>query len=193
MTARDGTVRAFVAVTPDAAALAAVEVWRREVADAVDGVRWVPASQWHVTLRFLGETPAAAVEGLVEGLGHLAARCSPFPAVLRGAGVFPPRGEPRVLWVGVEADEALRSLRDGVEAVVRSLGFPEEERPFLPHLTLARAGAGGSLAGARPRVAGVRDRVWGRWEVRGFTLFRSELRPAGAVHRPLAQFNLGGA
>lgn len=193
MTASDGTVRAFVAVTPDASVVAGVEAWRREVAAAVDRVRWAPPSQWHVTLRFLGETPLGLVDALVDHLARLAARIPSFPAALRGAGVFPPRGEPRVLWVGVEAGEALRSLRDGVEAVVRGLGFPEEERPFSPHLTLARAGAGGSLAGVRPRLAGVRDRVWGRWEVRGFTLFRSELRPAGAIHSPLAEFSLGGA
>ncbi len=190
MTGDGGTVRAFVAVTPDAAVLAGVEAWRREVAGAVDGARWVPPSQWHVTLRFLGETPVRLVPGLVAELAGLGARLSPFRAVLRGAGVFPPRGEPRVLWVGVEG-EAMGRLRDGIEAVVRRFGFPGEERLFSPHLTLARAGRGGSLAAVRPHLAAVRERVWGSWEVRGFTLYRSELRTGGAVYSPLGRFRLG--
>lgn len=186
------TLRTFIAVAPDESVLAEVAAWQEELARVVRGFRWVPRRQWHVTLRFLGETPIERVGQLARELEEVARGVAPFRAVLRGAGVFPPRGQPRVLWVGVEAGEAIHRLQEMVEEAVLALGYEREERPFRPHLTLARAGRSGGDPGARTHLAAVRERVWGSWQVSCFALFKSELRQAGAVYTVLEEFSLGG-
>jgi 2'-5' RNA ligase len=100
--------------------------------------RPVPPTNWHLTLRFLGDTPAEARERLVRELR--AAACGPaFPLELAGLGAFPRPARASVLWVGAAEGEApLRALAEEVEAAVRRAGFPAEPRPFSPHLTLSR-------------------------------------------------------
>jgi len=121
-------------------------------------VRWAEPAGWHLTLKFLGEVTAGLVEGLATAVGAIAGRHRPFPLRLRGAGAFPNPRRPAVWWVGVEPSEALAGLREDVERTIGPLGFPTEERPFAPHLTLgrtAREARPGALAGAESLLQAV--------------------------------------
>lgn len=100
------------------------------------GARWVAADQLHLTLRFIGAVDGALFADIREGLATIEA--APFSFQLQGAGHFPPRGRPRVLWLGVQADERLLHLRNKVNAVLRRLGLEAEKRKFAPHITVAR-------------------------------------------------------
>jgi 2'-5' RNA ligase len=95
---------------------------------------------WHLTLRFLGDTPAEVASRLRAGL--LAADLGPaFSLRLSGLGAFPSPSRARVLWLGVEdgpGADALAALAERVEAVVESAGLPADDRPFRGHLTLSR-------------------------------------------------------
>lgn len=101
------------------------------------GVRWVPAHQLHLTLRFLGDvadgSPRQALEAaLAQIVGP------PLSVSLRGVGQFPERGRPRVLWAGLTPVEPVFALAARVEAATAAAGFAPEPRPFSPHVTLAR-------------------------------------------------------
>ena len=118
-------------------------------------IRWTRPEGLHVTLRFLGETDAAAVAGLREALARAAGRASPLSLRLGGLGCFPPSGPARVLWAGLEGDlDRLAALAAALESAAVSCGFPPERRPFRGHVTLARLEGGAEGAALRRRIAG---------------------------------------
>ena len=140
MTSRTDTVRVFVAVGISAEAreqlIGAVERIRQEVPQ---GIQWAKPDGMHLTLKFLGNIPSTGVEPLLECLKPVASVASPFPLRLAGLGMFPNRRKPRVLWAGVDGDlDELSSLQQASEDAINALGYPPEQRPFRPHITLGR-------------------------------------------------------
>src|SRR5690606_558822 len=100
--------------------------------------RVVPPENWHLTLRFLGATPASAAARVVEEL-EAAPLGAPFEIRLGALGAFPRPARATVLWMGLRAGEGpLGDLAAAVEVAVRRAGIAPEDRPFSPHLTLAR-------------------------------------------------------
>lgn len=112
--------------------------WRlgRLVADPPRGVRPVRPAQVHLTLHFLGDVNDDVRLGLRESLATV--RREPFTITIRGTGVFPPRGRPTVLWAGVAESAQLVHLHAAVGAAIESCGLEVEQRPYVPHITLAR-------------------------------------------------------
>ncbi len=102
-------------------------------------VRWVDPENYHVTLKFLGDVRDEAVAGIRAAVNEVAAKTDPFSVDLGGFGAFPTIRRPRVIWMGVEANPALRCLKQDVEWALTDEGFDRETRAFHPHLTLGRA------------------------------------------------------
>lgn len=101
-------------------------------------LRWVPADRMHLTLRFLGETPLNLTEPLRAAMSETAASTPPLELTLARWGTFG-GGRPRVLWVGMDGDVAgLQTLAEALAGALAPLGFEPDDRPFRPHLTLAR-------------------------------------------------------
>ena len=100
------------------------------------GARWVEPEQLHLTLRFIGDVDAMVFQDVREALAEV--RSELFPLRLEGVGFFPPRGKPRVVWVGISKNEQLLLLRKRVESVLVRTGLEPEGRKFSPHITLAR-------------------------------------------------------
>jgi len=142
---------------------------------AVEGLRWTVYDQWHITLRFLGETEVAPV---VEALRGVAV--APFGARL---GPALGRFDHRVLHVPVAGVD---DLARAVVSTTARLGRPPDERPFHGHLTLARAGKGARVD--LRQLAGVP--LEATWEVSSFCLVESRLSPAGARYAVLERFDL---
>lgn len=147
----------------------------------VPGARWVPADQNHLTLRFIGDVEPNDLAAIKEVLGKL--RFPRFPLELRGVGHFPPgHRPPRVLWIGVAESRALLELQKEVELSLLGTGIPPDERPFSPHLTLARLKEPHTAA-----VAQFEQRhqaiSYPAFEVAELVLFSSVLTPKGALHR----------
>jgi len=154
-------------------------------------LRWVKPEHAHLTLVFIGNVEDARVPAVVEAAGR-EIEAPAFDVVFQGAGVFPPRGAPRVLWIGVDAGaRELIALQQTVASRVSSLGLPLEDRAFHPHLTLARwresrpADRGRALDAA-PRAIVARARV------DGATLYQSRLSPSGPSYIALARATLTG-
>jgi len=109
--------------------------------DSVPDARasWVREENLHLTVKFLGNTPLTRVEALTTATERAASTCEPLEIVVGGCGVFPTRGQPRVLWIGIEDQVGrLALLHRALEDECAAADFPREERPFRPHLTLAR-------------------------------------------------------
>ncbi len=184
------TIRAFIAIeTPHevqeriARRTAAL---RRQLPAPI--VRWVSPANIHLTLKFLGETSSTTLEHLAILLRAEAAEHTSFHMSVGGLGVFPNRAQPRVLWIGLKAPEALQVLQRNVEGICARLGYPPEERPFAPHLTIGRI---------RPRLQPeekqrihqaleeVKIEDLGNIPVEAIHIFRSDLQPNGAVYTRL--------
>ena len=187
------TVRLFVAIELDDAARTAMGREQRRLAKLLrgagddGGLRLVPEAQMHLTLVFLGEVADDMAHAVETALAP-AVPVAPYHLRLGGVGVFPARGNPRVLWLGVlDGDAPTREVYADVAGRVARAGVVVESRPYSPHLTLGRWRAGrprhrDAVTGAPP--AG-RPSVVADVAVDRVTLFVSRLSSAGAVHTPL--------
>ncbi len=184
------SLRTFVAIPLEPSVRKAVAAWQRSLATRLAGIKWVEEDNLHLTLKFLGDTPGHAIEGVCAALEAVAAAHRPFDVVLRGAGTFPPAGSPRVLWVGAEGGDALIALHRGVELGLEDLGWRPEPRSFRPHLTVGRVRQPGPRRDVVAALAAARDRLWGEMRVTGFALLESRLTPRGPIYRTLAHFML---
>jgi len=152
---------------------------------AIEGARWVDDEKLHITLRFFGDTDPARASALMSRFAALP--ITTFHLRLKGVGQFPPRNEPRILWVGIEASNELIALQQRIESAAVRAGFTPEARKFSPHITVGR------LEGASPeRVARflVTNSLFTTppFEVRAFHLYSSKLTRSGAVYEREASF-----
>jgi 2'-5' RNA ligase len=179
-------VRAFVALEIEQRKCEELLCLISTLRQQLHGIRCVSPGGLHLTLRFLGESPPDRLTRLEGHLGAAAEACPPSVARLSGLGTFPEAGAPRVLWLGVELGPAVLALQERCERAAVAAGFGPEKRPFRPHLTLGRW----RNPTPRPHLPEVE---LGLAALPTLALLRSQLRPDGAVHTPLARFPLGGA
>ena len=139
------TARVFVAVHLPEPQRATLELTIGSLRErGLSNVRWVRPEGIHLTLKFLGNIPAAQVEAVSVAMGDAARESSPFHLGLGILGAFPNLGRARVLWCGVEGDKGpLDQLQQRTETGLEALGYPRENRPFSPHITLGRVREGG--------------------------------------------------
>jgi RNA 2',3'-cyclic 3'-phosphodiesterase len=149
-------------------------------------IHWSTASNLHITTKFIGEWPEARLEELKTSLAGLGAR-DPIPVHIKDLGVFVNPRKPRIFWCGVDAP-ALAALAADTEAATATLGIAREERPYSPHLTLARIKDGFDITALRTAVVGGSTLDFGRFEARSFFLYLSQPNPGGSVYTKLAEF-----
>lgn len=154
----------------------------------VEGARWEAPEKLHLTLRYLGGVDGGQRSQLHDCLSSV--RVAPFSLTLRGSGHFPPRGEPRSLWLGVENSAPLLELHAQIETALRDAGFEPDARGFVPHVTLARL----KRAPSKKVAAWLgMHALWDAppFEVEAFTLYSSILRQTGSRYTPEAAYPLG--
>lgn len=158
-------------------------------------VRWTKPEQLHLTLKFLGDVPASAVEALKKSMTEACAGVRPFYLRARGIGFFPDSRSPRVIWVGFEGDEnGLTDLQTRVERALAPFAEKPGAEKFLAHATLGRFQKYRRHKTEKllPRASALGGHVFGEWQAEEVGLFRSELSPGGARHTSLAAFPLAG-
>ncbi len=157
------------------------------IAHGLNGARWVPPENYHLTLRFLGEVSNPMAEEIDHALAALRARS--FPLALAGTGVFEGRGRSSTLWAGVAREPGLEHLQNKVETALQRAGVPADRRRFQPHVSLARVenvAAGGLAAWIAANNLFRTSPV----PVARFTLFSSQLGKEQAVYTPEVEYEL---
>jgi 2'-5' RNA ligase len=151
-------------------------------------IRWIPANNIHLTIKFLGDVSISSQELLTKVLQAEVSRHPSFEVSVGELGVFPSLRRPHVVWIGVEAPPELAVLQHGVEAEMARLGYAPEERPFSPHLTLGRVARNASPEDIR-HIGDVlvKSKVGflGAFRVQSVHLYRSDLQPGGSVYTRL--------
>ena len=180
-------MRLFVAVEiAPAVAAAAVQLINSLRATAMQlapgsRITWATADRLHITARFIGHVDLDTVEVIRQVLAPTL-DLRPFELMISGVGAFPPTGPPRVVWAGVtEGRQALTAIEALVSERLSGVGIAVEERPYNPHLTLARVRQAGGLRSAEWLEA-VRDTSVGSTTVEAITLFESRLSPKGPTY-----------
>lgn len=159
------------------------------IAERDPQLRWVPLTQWHLTLVFCGEVGEASVPELSERLARAAARTPRFVVNLAGAGSFPKQASrARVLWVGLGGElSTMTRLAERCAAAARRTGIEVEDRPYRPHLTLARARR--DTVDVRSHLQRLSSYAGEPWRVDAIRLVHSTLG-AQVRHETLAEFPL---
>ncbi|HZA15892.1 MAG TPA: RNA 2',3'-cyclic phosphodiesterase [Pseudonocardiaceae bacterium] len=182
-------MRLFVALTPPTEVVDELRASTAALHELAPGLRWTRPEHWHVTLAFLGDVGDDVVAELARRLNRAAARYPPLSLSLGDGGRF---GH-QVLWTRVHGDrDVLRRLAGSVQAAARRCRLPVEQRPYRPHLTLARAGAATDL---RPLVERLTCWQGQPWLATRLYLMRSRLGAGSngsALHEPIADWPLDG-
>jgi RNA 2',3'-cyclic 3'-phosphodiesterase len=181
---------------------------RERITLFVDGVRnFAPDARWmqpeslHVTLKFIGEQPESVMENIKRAMATVSAGTTQID--FRGYGFFPTSKSARVFWIGMNSGPELVALAAAIDDTMPSLGIPKEDRPFSPHITLAR----GRRASGSPRISSkdgpsrifqrLQEKLsalsvpeFGTMTPREFFLYQSHLSPKGSKYTKLASFSL---
>lgn len=158
------------------------EAIRMEVAGmgrSIPNARPVPVDQLHLTLKFIGEVEGTKFLDIQDALKEIF--LPSFSLSLKGVGIFPPRGIPRVLWAGLEQAERTTALRNAIDRALAVLNIPRDKKRYTPHLTLARL-RNSPIHDLQHFLAGNAFFQSSEFPVENFHLYRSRLTSKGAQH-----------
>jgi 2'-5' RNA ligase len=196
-------MRIFIGIDLAPEVRARIERFIEGVQGFAPDIRWVRAESLHITLKFIGEQPQERVEAVAESLRQIDR--SAFEIHVSGYGFFPTAKAPRVFWVGIQAGRQLAELAKRIDETVAALGIPREERPYSPHLTLARGGSGRSSGAPKwskgdgpnamfstleKRLQSMNEIDFGNTTADEFILYQSQLSPGGSKYTKLHRFPL---
>jgi 2'-5' RNA ligase len=194
-------MRVFVALDIDDAIRERMRRFLDAVREFAPDLRWVRPESLHLTLKFIGERPAEAVEKIKQSVSSVAADAMEIS--FRGYGFFPTPTAARVFWVGVEAGPQLAALAKAIDDATAAAGVPREDHSFSPHLTLARGSRGSGAPGWRQqdgpnrrfqrlqeKLAALPAPQFGTMTAREFCLYESHLGREGASYAKIAHFPL---
>ena len=205
-------MRIFIGIDLDPEVRARISLFLEGVEGFAPDARWVRPESLQITLKFIGEQTPERVEAITERLRRV--QGSAFEIRSAGYGFFPTAKAPRVFWIGIQAGPQLAELAESIDMATAELGIPREERPFSPHLTLARAGAAGRRSagrrsgspkwrkGDRPnavfavlekRLAAMGEVDFGTMTAHEFILYQSQLSPKGSKYTKLQRLPLQGS
>jgi len=194
-------MRIFVGIDLDPEVRSRISRFVEGVEGFAPDARWMNPESWHITLKFIGEQNSDRVDAVAERLRQISGsafeiRCSRY-------GFFPSARAPRVFWTGIHGGSQLTTLAETIDAGIAELGIPREERPYSPHLTLARAGGGSGSpkwkAGDGPnvkfaelvkRLSILGELGFGTMMAHEFILYQSQLSGVGSKYTKLERFPL---
>jgi len=189
------TIRSFIAVElPEDIKRGLKRIQTELGLDRDNFVKCVSPEGIHLTLKFLGGVPPQKIKDIVSFMEAASQGIKPFELQITEVGAFPDFRRPRVVWVGLKGDiDKLVAWQQRLDDGLVPLGFAKENRPFTPHLTLARVRETCS-PGDRQRlgeaVANLQVQVDDKFTVNALSLMRSQLLPAGAVYSLQAEIKL---
>lgn len=157
----------------------------------VPNLKFTLPHQLHLTLKFLGEIEEAELPDLKSALESIAARHKPFDLHPKHLGTFGRPTNITVLWLGLtDPSNGLHQLHADLEFALSRLGHPPEERPFKPHLTLARNKNPNLSRNIRRALDAEPQFKSAAEHVTKLTLYQSVLKADAAVHTALSSHRL---
>lgn len=150
---------------------------------------WSPTANLHITTRFIGEWDEPRLDELKQALRTIPT-AGPIQIAIRGLGWFPNPHLPRVFYAGIAAPESLPALAKATDAACHTLGIEPENKPFRPHLTLARIRRPLNLEPLQNTIAQLPSTDFGAFRAEQFHLYLSRLTPRGSIYTKLESYSL---
>jgi 2'-5' RNA ligase len=183
------TIRSFIAIPLSAEIIFRIEKIQKELKTLPADVKWVNSTSIHLTLKFLGNVEEGDIEKIAQGIQNGLKGFKPWSVAVKNMGAFPSLKSPRVVWIGLD-DQGCRlvTLQNQIEKEMSNLGFEKEKRAFSPHLTLGRVRSPKGKNELVKYLLDEREQILGEIKVDRVILFKSELKPTGAVYSVLKEF-----
>jgi 2'-5' RNA ligase len=180
-------MRLFVAIELPPKARDAIAKVAASLRPESPGARWSRPEAMHVTLKFLGQTDEQKIPNVKATLEQIVS-AEPVSLRFRGVGFFPDENRPRVLWCGVEPTPNLSAMTSAIKKCLQLLGFEPENRPYVPHVTLARLNSARNVEKLVRAAAPLKSYDFGATRESQFHLFESVLESSGSEYKKLATF-----
>ncbi len=180
------SIRAFIAFELPEQVVSAIAKIQDSVKSGKFNIKWVRPGNIHLTLKFLGNINPAAVEKIGGVMRAVVKPLAPFNLKAKGLGVFPGLKRPRVIWIGVGGQIALLvELQKKLDEDLSAIGFPNEKRTFKGHLTLGRVKGNIDSNQMAAELKTYNDFESETFTAESLILYRSDLKPTGAVYTKL--------
>ena len=191
MTDSRGAIRAFIAFELPENVISSISRIQAELKSLRFKMRWVRPEGIHLTLKFLGDIDPGDTDGIGKAMQDTAGKYAPIPLEAKGIGAFPGVNRARVIWIGLSGrTDLLAALHRDLDEKLAALGFPLERRGFKGHLTLCRAKGRIDPKRLADAVRAFDGSQSAPFTVKSLVLFRSELKPGGAVYTKLSSASL---
>ena len=152
-------------------------------------LNWSPVENLHITCRFIGEWPEDRLPDLTRALGTFTL-AGPIPIHISRFGFFPNPHHPHSFFAGVQSGPELSNLATAINRALLPLGLAPENRPYFPHVTLARIKRDSDIRALREHIAAMTDFDFGAFDASDFHLFVSKPATRGSVYTKLATYDL---
>ena len=182
------TIRTFIAIELPEKIIYTISKVQEEIKSYGLKIRWVRPENIHLTLKFLGDIKTADTEKVARAVSESATGYPALSLAVKGIGVFPGIKKPRVLWLGISKQlDLLTALQKTLDEKLEAMGFPKEKRPFRGHLTLGRI-----KSVIDPKTLHDVLKEFIHFESEPFfadriILYKSDLKPIGAVYTKLVE------
>lgn len=185
------SIRTFIAVELNDPNQKSLELLITTLEQSEVDVKWIRPPNIHLTLQFLGDVSVEKIAEIKSSLDKTLASFPKFTFVIDHLGAFPSSERPQIIWVGVkEGHRELQELAGCVQTRLQQLGFPGEQREFIPHVTLGRVRSSRNCAAL---ICGLKSTVIPQpilQIVEEIVIFQSHLTPSGPIYRPLGKISL---
>ena len=182
-------MRAFLAIEISHDVKQYLKTIAKAMAMNIDGVKWVKEADQHLTLKFFGEIEEEKVSMIKESMLHIERSHALFIATIKGIDGFPDRRRARVIVITLENGvDNIKNIYNDIEESISTLGIERENRPFTPHITLGRRKVPGPIPDKA--LANIEKMSF---NVDSVVLFKSTLRPEGAIYTPVWEIKLRGS
>jgi 2'-5' RNA ligase len=156
-------------------------------------VRWSPPGNLHITTAFIGSWEESRLPELTAALSQVAPPAAPVPIHVTGFGFFPNPHHPHTFFLNVKPEPTLVAIANDIVTALSTVGYKPEDRPWHPHITLARV-ARENITQLRFQTAAMNTLFpLAGFAANAFHLYESRPSPTGSVYSKLATFPFEGA
>jgi 2'-5' RNA ligase len=167
----------------------------QEVKNALreEKIKWIPDNQWHLTLKFLGDTPQDIIQPIIVDISDKMSQLSFMKLHLFSIGLFKNLNNPRILWIGIKSCETLMKAAKYIDEATQNYGFKSENKEFSPHLTIGRIKEIKQINNLGNLIEKYKNTSFGMVTITEIILYESILKSEGPVYLPLHKFSLSKA